>query len=119
MRIRHLEWMPRLVLVTCLLLSGCASLPEMKLPEFDTAATAHEPSWLGDRVAEQARSGSGVMLVDSGIEALRHRHALIASAERTIDAQYYIWNSDTSGRQLVARLVEAADRGVHVRLLID
>eukprot|EP01034_Spumella_vulgaris_P043493 gene43493-54023_t len=33
--------------------------------------------------------------------------------------QYYIWNNDLSGRILLAELVRAADRGVHVRLLID
>jgi len=91
----------------------------MSLPEFNATQSEQRSSWLWDRVSEQTGSGSGVMLVDSGIEALRHRHALITSAERTIDAQYYIWNSDTSGLQLVARLVEAADRGVHVRLLLD
>lgn len=62
---------------------------------------------------------SGVLLLDSGADALRQRDALIEAARRTIDAQYYIWNADASGRYLAARLVAAADRGVHVRVLLD
>ncbi len=62
---------------------------------------------------------SGLLLVDTGSEALSERDALIDAAVRTIDAQYYIWNSDASGRYLAARLLAAADRGVRVRILLD
>jgi putative cardiolipin synthase len=44
---------------------------------------------------------------------------LIDLAEHSIDAQYYIWNSDASGRYLAGRLFAAAERGVHVRILLD
>lgn len=62
---------------------------------------------------------SGVLLLDTGAEALRQRDALIEAATRSIDAQYYIWNSDLSGRYLAARLLRAAGRGVRVRILLD
>jgi len=62
---------------------------------------------------------SGVRLVDTGADALLQRDALAAAATRSIDAQYYIWNSDASGRYLAARLLEAAGRGVRVRILLD
>lgn len=52
-------------------------------------------------------------------EALAWRMALIEQAEKTIDAQYYSWHADTSGRLLINKLIEAADRGVRVRLLLD
>ena len=44
---------------------------------------------------------------------------MIDLAEKTLDAQYYIWSSDTTGRILAGRLIRAADRGVSVRILID
>lgn len=44
---------------------------------------------------------------------------LIEAAEFTIDAQYYIWHDDVTGRVLHNRLLAAADRGVRVRLLLD
>jgi putative cardiolipin synthase len=62
---------------------------------------------------------SGVFLVDTGLDALSDRDTLIDAAEHSIDAQYYIWNSDASGRYLAGRLLAAAERGVHVRILLD
>ncbi|RLA20642.1 MAG: phospholipase D family protein, partial [Gammaproteobacteria bacterium] len=62
---------------------------------------------------------SGVVLVNSGQDAFSSRIALTDAAERTIDAQYYIWNSDLTGRLLAERLLDAANRGVRVRLLLD
>jgi putative cardiolipin synthase len=60
-----------------------------------------------------------VLLVESGADALRHRHALIDAAGQAIDAQYYIWNRDTAGQLLAERMLAAADRGVRIRLLLD
>ncbi len=52
-------------------------------------------------------------------DALVARKALIDGAERTLDVQYYLWNSDAIGYLLLSRLISAADRGVLVRLLVD
>lgn len=62
---------------------------------------------------------SGFYILDTGQQALLQRAALIEAAERSVDAQYYIWNSDVSGSYLARRLLLAADRGVRVRLLLD
>jgi len=40
-------------------------------------------------------------------------------AERSVDVQTYIWHADLTGRFLAYELLQAADRGVHVRLLVD
>jgi cardiolipin synthase C len=40
-------------------------------------------------------------------------------AERSIDVQTYIWHSDLTGKFLAWQLLDSADRGVKVRLLID
>lgn len=58
-------------------------------------------------------------VIPTGIDAFATRLALARSATRSIDAQYYIWEGDLSGRMLLEELVKAADRGVRVRLLID
>jgi len=62
----------------------------------------------------------------TGIHALPHPHdafaarALLAEgAEKTIDAQYYMWHGDITGTLLFEKLWRAADRGVRVRLLVD
>lgn len=41
------------------------------------------------------------------------------AAEHTLDARYYIWHNDLSGTLLFDALHRAANRGVHVRLLLD
>lgn len=52
-------------------------------------------------------------------EALLSRLGLADMADVSIDAQYYVFHDDESGRGLLAALVEAARRGVRVRLLLD
>ena len=77
---------------------------------------------LGARVIEESAANpekSGVFPLRSGHDALASRLALIAAAEQSIDAQYYIWHDDTSGILLLDALSQAANRGVRVRLLLD
>lgn len=47
------------------------------------------------------------------------RFVLAEAAQRSLDAQYYIWHGDTTGLLLADALVRAAERGVRVRLLLD
>ncbi|AKM09092.1 phospholipase D family protein [Croceicoccus naphthovorans] len=77
---------------------------------------------LHKQVAEFAEGRDGetaLFMLTDGIDAFAMRLAMAQRAERTIDAQYYIWEDDLSGRILLAAIVAAADRGVRVRLLID
>ena len=82
---------------------------------------------LGDSILEQLSQPvcrlnpgqSGFSILNTGSQGFERRVELIEAAERSIDAQYYIWNSDVSGIYLARRLVVAADRGVQLRLLLD
>ena len=38
---------------------------------------------------------------------------------RSLDIQTYIWHGDLTGKLLALRALEAADRGVQVRILVD
>jgi phosphatidylserine/phosphatidylglycerophosphate/cardiolipin synthase-like enzyme len=51
--------------------------------------------------------------------AFRSKLDLIEGAKATVDAMYYIWQDDASSSVLTAALIEAAKRGVRVRLLLD
>lgn len=51
--------------------------------------------------------------------ALLNRLQLIDAATETIDVQYYLFHDDDSGQAILQALVEAAKRGVKVRLLLD
>ncbi|MDO4682028.1 MAG: phospholipase D family protein [Lautropia sp.] len=73
---------------------------------------------LGPQVARH-QGLSGIHPLPDGHDAFAARALLAEVAERSIDAQYYIWHDDISGRLLLQRLRAAADRGVRVRLLLD
>lgn len=74
--------------------------------------------WIAARVA--ANGGrSAFRLLATGLDAFVARVLLIELAERTLDLQYYIFHGDTTGSIVIDRLIAAADRGVHVRLLLD
>jgi len=62
---------------------------------------------------------SGFRLVSDGPEAFAIRARTAALAGRSLDVQTYIWHADLTGCFLAQRLLEAADRGVKVRLLVD
>jgi len=87
------------------------------LPTDVTAATAL--AGMARTASASHATGNGIRVLDTGHDAFLERAALIEAAERSIDAQYYIWNSDATGRYLAARLWAAAERGVRVRVLLD
>jgi len=116
----------RSALVLCLLvalLQGCAVAPRplaTKQPAAPVQCSADRP--LAPLAANATAAGSAdsdITLLNTGRQAFLWRIALIEAATCSIDAQYYIWNSDDSGRYMAARLLAAANRGVHVRLLLD
>lgn len=60
-----------------------------------------------------------VILLDRGEDALAARLNLIAAARHRIDVQTYIWARDDVGNLMLDALLEAAQRGVRVRILAD
>ncbi len=114
------------ICVTMLLVAtliGCASLPE-EIQHTIEPISIHSTSTLSElantyRLNQVNPKTSAVLLQDTGWDALAQRLALIETAENSIDIQYYIWNSDTSGHYLANRLIAAANRGVKVRVMLD
>ncbi len=68
---------------------------------------------------EHSGSLGGFLLLEKNEDALRWRIALVDAAVQSLDLQYYIWWGDESGDLLMKHVVDAADRGVHVRLILD
>jgi len=60
-----------------------------------------------------------IELIEGGEERLRAILELIARAEHSIRILFYIYNPDWAGRLVRDALVEAAKRGVAVKLLVD
>lgn len=64
-------------------------------------------------------SANEVVLLESGRDALSARLHLIATAQKSIDYQTFIWADDETGHILARALITAAKRGVKVRVLVD
>lgn len=65
------------------------------------------------------RGQSGAALITDPLQAFAVRLASAQAARRSLDLLYYIWADDRTGRLLARALLQAADRGVRVRLLLD
>ena len=80
-----------------------------------------EAPWLSvsDLRKPRTRDESGFRLLSDGSEAFVVRMQSARFATRSLDVQTYIWHADVTGAYLGQVLLESADRGVRVRLLLD
>jgi putative cardiolipin synthase len=72
-----------------------------------TARTQHHPG------------KTGITPIPDGRVAFGTRMLLARAASKSIDIQTYIWHDDATGTLLFAEVMQAAQRGVRVRLLLD
>ncbi len=108
------------VLAFTSVLAGCAGSIRPVLHGPDISVDSEPDAFLlAQNRAREATGLPGLTLLNTGQKALLARAALIETASQRIDAQYYIWNNDASGRYLASRLLAASERGVVVRLLLD
>lgn len=112
-----------IVLMT-VILGGCASLPPgHDFPKSVSLALADpNETRLGgkfNKAAQQHPGTSGFHLIQAGADGFVMRMQMIKAAQRTLDLQYYIFHGDETGLLLTRAILQAADRGVRVRLLVD
>lgn len=106
-----------------LVLTGC-SLPEADDKPIHTLLPQElaEQTRLGQALQPQQDNNpglTGIYPLADARDAFAARALLTTLAEQTIDVQYYIWRNDFTSTLLLVTLLEAADRGVRVRLLLD
>jgi len=111
-------------LLLALMLGACSNL----LPGQDTSRFISEETHSQGLLSEQtvALNASGqalpieraVLLTDND-DAFAAKLELIESANESLDLAYYIFADDYSSSTLAVALIEAAKRGVRVRLLLD
>ena len=70
-------------------------------------------------LAAQHAGESGLVLLAASLAALQARLWTARAAGRSLDLQYYYWKNDLTGRLLMREVIDAARRGVRVRLLLD
>jgi len=112
-----------LLLLFVLLLAGCASVDHNYPREVTTFMPVANDAELDLRVAPlvagQREGVSGFHALIDGVDALAARLRLAEQAQRSIDLQYYLIKRDQVGQVFLYSLLNAADRGVRVRLLLD
>ncbi|WP_324028652.1 phospholipase D family protein [Pantoea sp. JZ2] len=89
---------------------------------FNLPQPAPSQSWLEQRLVPPGLRHpglSGIHPLSDGLDAFAARYLLMEKATKTLDIQYYIWQNDMSGRLLFSAMLDAANRGVKVRLLLD
>src|SRR5215470_19407212 len=110
-----------MIVIVALLTAACASTAvRPAVPSMAVSST--QDTALGRQLEPlvSAHPGvSGFRLLNDGRQAFELRTALAEVAERSIDAQYFLWDADAVGTILIDRLIRAANRGVRVRLLVD
>ncbi len=115
--------MPLLPLLLLLLpLTGCTTAPPNTGRVESFAPVDTRDTYLGravDPLEREHEGKSGFVLLDNGLDALSVRTAMMRRAERTLDLQYYIFKSDEVGKYIFLGLLNAGDRGVRVRILLD
>ena len=104
------------------LLSACATVPFDYPKEHSAAITDTGETAIARDVRQwtDTHDGlSGFYPLISGMDAFGTRLRLIEAAELSIDAQYFLMKDDAAGHIFTAALLQAADRGVRIRFLLD
>ncbi|QQX81873.1 phospholipase D family protein [Shewanella sp. KX20019] len=104
------------------LLVGCQTSPQYPDKTSTFKLAKQTQSALSQYVAADLQANpnlTGVVPLNDGVDAFIARLALVNAATTSIDLQYYIYRADESGRLLLWHLLDAAERGVRVRILLD
>lgn len=113
------------ILSSCLILGlpACTTLPKQQpiTPQFayDIETDQTPLAKIINPLKIQYPELTGYHILYEPLEAIAARIQLIDKAEKTLDLQYYIWDNDKVGALALYKIIQAADRGVKVRLLMD
>lgn len=113
-----------MVLLALLASTGCAGLPSQVERPVTRALTNSSVTPLGQMIQQQrseagSKQTSAFTLLSGAQAAYGARLALVEGAQQTLDLQYYAIHADESTQRLLRGVVEAARRGVRVRVLLD
>lgn len=113
--------MRRLILLSTLAFLGCATTRATRPAEFAPTPGRTGPLAELEKKLEPGLGAerSGFKLLEVNEDALQWRLALIDSAQHSLDLMTFLWWGDETGDLVLKRVIDAADRGVKVRLIVD
>ena len=119
---KNTTWLLAACLAAIMALSGCASV-SLDAPKTQSFALTHTDQTSLARSSTDWRASNpeldGFYPLLEGFDAFGARLKLMDRAERSIDVQYFLMKPDLAGAVFSKKLMEAADRGVRVRFLLD
>lgn len=105
-----------LLVVLIAAIVACALISYHKQPEL----TADEIKQLDEQGIWKERSGvERARIIENNDEALRERIRMISNAKSEIILSTFDFRSDDSGKLMLGALIDAADRGVSVNVIVD
>ncbi len=112
------------VLILMIFVGSCTTAPkEVPEPQPSYALEPGKDGAFADLEAafieKHGTQKSGFLLLDNNAESLHQRLMLIDEARYSLDIKYYLWYGDDSGELVFKRVMDAAKRGVRVRLIAD
>uniref|UniRef100_UPI002FDFC7A3 phospholipase D-like domain-containing protein n=1 Tax=Silanimonas lenta TaxID=265429 RepID=UPI002FDFC7A3 len=133
------RWRAALVLVLAAGLAACAGLPKAQRLEAAGAMVAARATAVDCAAADRCAVPSALLeaghrrvadstpaaprhrlvLLENGADALAMRLHLIRAARERIELKSFIFQLDDGGKLVLDALLEAAERGVKVRVLLD
>lgn len=111
-----------LLLCSLAVASGCAFHPPAHTRAESWAIADPDASTLLARtrnMVERMGGLSGFRILPNGPDAFAMRALSAMRAEQTLDIQYYLVHDGITTRVLMQQIIEAAERGVRVRILLD
>ena len=105
----------------CTLITNIVGSEKRDLYKFDHPFTVSDPAFRRslDTFGTAMVLGNTAELLKNGDEIFPAMTKAIREAQKTVNLETYIFQPDEAGRQFADAMVEAAGRGVEVRLLID
>ena len=119
LRICLKQGLPALIILA---LAACARFPQYSHPAYEPHLQAPAPaagSVLDTLLHQSDPQACGLVLLERGADAFSARLLLASEARQSLDLQYYLFHNDLTGKLFAWMLLQAADRGVRVRLLLD
>lgn len=105
----------------CTFVSNIVGSEKRDVYKFDHPFTVGDASFRRsmDTLGTAMVGGNDAVLLKNGDEIFPAMTKDIREAKRTVNLETYIYQADPAGRQFADAMIEAARRGVEVRLLVD
>jgi cardiolipin synthase A/B len=105
----------------CTVISDIVGSEKRVVYKFDRGFVVTDPAFRRslDTFGTQMVAGNTAQLLNNGVEIFPVMTKAIREAKVSVNLETYIFQPDDAGRQFADAMIEAAQRGVEVRLLID